>query len=153
MTSLTLFFKRDIHLYTLGHETFKFTKLWPEFLLKNTKISQQHKISRALFNPYFHYHFSQQPATGPYPPSAASSVSSIKRFCLRIHFHIKLPYPLNAPRCSLPFGALSGSPVVTRNISVFPCVTSLLTPYTLHLTPWIMTSMITSCRQLLDYNA
>jgi len=55
--------------------------------LQSTKISQQHKILHALFNPYFHYYFSQQPATGPYPLSTASSISSIEHCCLEILYH------------------------------------------------------------------
>lgn len=42
MVPLTLFFKRDINLYTLGHATFKFTKLLPESFLK--------KIQKCLSN-------------------------------------------------------------------------------------------------------
>ena len=37
MTPFTLFFKRDINFYTLGHEAFIFTKLLPESFLKKYK--------------------------------------------------------------------------------------------------------------------
>jgi hypothetical protein len=130
MILLTLFSNYDIILYTSGHATFKFTKLRPESFLKKTKkFSATQDIPRH-FSLYVHHHFLQQPATGPYPLST-SSVSSIKHSLLKIHFHIILPHPSNPPYCSLPFRALSDSPVVTTNTSVFRSVTSLLTPYTM----------------------